>query len=262
MKNAFLMGLSMAAVAAAVPVHAGSMGPVSTGSEYPSGFVIGGDIGYGYLSTQEGYLVPPKIYVNETILNTKSIGHFVWGAHAGYDAPILERFLAGVEVGYKDLGKSHYSTYFHDAVSRGFYEPNIVQNSIQVSQQAIDFLITSRLYLSKGLNVFGKAGAAYVRSKSTDQYSLTFDTTPVDPRDVAGQYSERSVIWRIRPELDVGVGYSFSKNLDLHVMYTYINGTDGNTDGWRKFYPIVDKGTDPGTFSFNGLTAGLSYYFG
>jgi len=251
MKNNILASIGLAALTT-VTAYAGTMGAQAT---YPMGFSVGGDIGYGYLSTQETYLKALNEVGSPDILTQhKGIGRFIWGAHAGYDTPVLERLLLGVEVGYKDMGRSSYSSYNYSPAS---VNKDLLSTTVRVEQQAVDFLLSSRLYVLNGLNLFGKAGAAYVRSNTSSNYSETFTT--VGPFTTF--ISEDPTTWRIRPEFDLGVGYSFTHNLDLHVMYTYINGTDGDTNGLSRFYSFGQNST-VGTFGYNALSAGLSYYFG
>lgn len=123
--------------------------------------------------------------------------------HGGYDVPVLERVLAGLEIGYKDLGQSSYT---NDSRFPANYlgsdgNAEVINNSITFTQQAIDFLVTSRVYILNGLNIFGKAGAAYVRSKSNIQYSQQFSPFADPTKDEVNQsISANPVIWRIRPE--------------------------------------------------------------
>lgn len=261
------MGFVGFAALGSVSVHAGTMGSVSS-STYPSGFLIGGDIGYGYLSTQESNLAPQQLNSSPPtpgIIDIQShhLGKFIWGAHAGYDIPILEKFLAGFEVGYKSLGNSTYSQSEHYLAQVLYFNPVSINQTVKVTQQAIDFLVTSRFYVQNGLNIFGKAGAAYVRSNIANYFSQQFDTkSDFAPTEFDSALSSSRTVWRIRPELDIGVGYSFKNNLEFHVMYTYINGTDGNTNGNNGFYSSNEPATSQGTFTYNALTAGLSYYFG
>lgn len=250
-------------------VHAGTMGSVQI-STYPSGFLIGGELGYGYLSTQESNLAPQQFNLSPPIpgiidIQSHHLGKFIWGAHAGYDIPILEKFLAGFEIGYKSLGKSTYSASEHYLGLDLYFNPVSINQTVTVTQQAIDLLVTSRLYVLNGLNIFGKAGAAYVRSNTANYINRKFDTISAgqenaDEFDLA--FSSSLTVWRIRPEIDIGVGYSFKNNLDFHVMYTYINGTDGNTNGGGRFYSANSPGQPQCTFTYNALTAGFSYYFG
>ena len=269
MKKAVLLGVGMAALST-VATHAGTMGAATTGSAYPAGFVIGGDVGYGYLSSLEVKPVPPR--APATGASSTTIGSLVWDVHGGYDLPILEQLLIGFEIGYKSLGKASFSSYetYPANYSGGTSDAQTLNHTVTLSQKAVDFLLTSRVYVLNGLNVFGKAGPAYVRSASNTHYNLNY------PSGTSGTESNQSlslnpVIWRLRPELAIGVGYSFKNNLDVHLMYTYINGSDFNeassTLAKNTAIPTHALNSFPtdvfsGIAAYNAVSVGLSYYFG
>ena len=270
MKKAVLLGFGVAALSA-VATHAGTMGAATTGGAYPAGFVIGGDVGYGYLSFAEvASIIPPSPASGAFSLNN---GAFIWGVHGGYDISILDRLLMGFEVGYKDLGQS--SLAFSISYPKNYFDTNdpVNQNSsITLDQQAIDILVTTRVYVLNGLNIFGKAGPAYVRSKSNDQSVVNYPAgTGANINEVSQSINVSPVIWRLRPELAIGVGYSFKNNLDVHLMYTYINGADFNeaagplsqlTSTVNSNVSTIRTNTFSGVAAYNAVSVGLSYYFG
>lgn len=274
MKKAVLLGFGMAALST-VAAHAGTMGAATTGAAYPAGFVIGGDVGYGYLSYAEAAaLIPPSPATGAFSLNN---GAFIWGVHGGYDISILDRLLMGFEVGYKDLGKS--SSSFSVSYPGSYFDltndPVNQQSSITLHQQAVDFLFTSRVYVLNGLNIFGKAGPAYVRSKANDHDSVSYPAGVITTKlkEVSQSINVSPTIWRLRPELAIGVGYSFKNNLDVHLMYTYINGSDFNEAAGilstGSLAAPVSNGVSAirtnsfsGVAAYNAVSIGLSYYFG
>ena len=274
MKKGVLLGFGLAAIST-VSTYAGTMGAASTGSTYPAGFVIGGDVGYGYLSFSEWATSAPPAPASGTA--SLANGAFIWGLHGGYDIPVIERFLLGFEVGYKNLGRS-------SSTSSATYPKNYLgesndlslqNSSLKLSQQAIDILLTTRLYVLNGLNVFGKAGPAYVRSESNTHLSVNYPDGTNNGNGTKSEVNQslavNPVIWRLRPELAIGVGYSFKNNLDIHLMYTYINGSDfnevasaitnGNTGNNNNVGSIIGN-TFSGVAAYNAVTIGLSYYFG
>ncbi len=242
--------LSLTALAVTSTIYAGTMADVQMGPQ--GGWVIGGDIGYGYLSTQEAEILSPTantIPVTTEIQDQNhKIGDLVGGGYVGYNFPLLARVLMGVEVGYKYQGQSRYKS---NAVETSF--GNFLRNHISVTQQAVDALVTSKIYLWRGLNLIGKGGAAYVgsRTKDASQFNL----------GITGSLTTKATIWRIRPEFDLGFGYTFNNKIDLNLIYTHIGGTDANTVGSFRYY---NSGPDklPGVFEYNALTVGLSYTFG
>ena len=151
MKKKILFGIGLTLLNS-LATYAGTMGDLST---YPAGFVLGGDVGYGYLSTQETELSYPII--NDSLeyqsLNHR-IGGIVWGVHTGYDFSILARLLGGFEVGYKNLGKSTYALSSHQYMNIIEHQGDVASQrlitthqNISVNEQAIDFLLTGRFYV-------------------------------------------------------------------------------------------------------------------
>lgn len=230
--------------------YAGTMGAHAT---HNAGWTIGADIGYGYLSTQEEDLLSP---VSITVPATPEIqsqshhlGDLIGSGYLGYNFSVLESLLMGVEVGYKYLGQSRYKSYAQDTISNSFFD-----NDIKVTQQAVDFLLASRFYVSRDFSFIGKAGAAYVYSDTKS--SSNFNLAPF----VGGLPTDVS-IWRIKPEFSLGVGYALSSSVDLNLTYTHIGGVDTNVTGLFRYYSITPDKL-PAVFEYNGLALGLSYRFG
>ncbi|MBA2656506.1 MAG: hypothetical protein H0U70_05910 [Tatlockia sp.] len=247
------LSLGITAVAAFVSAvsFAGTMGDIQT---FPSrgGWIIGGDIGYGYLSTQEEDILAPIPFtippITETLSQRHKIGNLVGGGYVGRDFSVTEPFLLGVEAGYKYLGQSRYQ-----ALATDLFSSNLIRTKIRVNQQAVDILLTGKYFVWQNVNLIAKAGAAYVRSKTTDSADFTLSS-------FTGGLTTVASIWRIKPEFDLGIGYSFGSNLGINLIYTHIGGADTNVTGLFRFY---NSGPDrtPAVFQYNGLTAGLSYTF-
>lgn len=231
---------------------AGTMG-AQTDTAHNAGWNIGADIGFGYLNTQEEDILAPVPItvpqVTEIQSQSHSIGHVIGGGYLGYDVSISERLSIGMEGGYKYLGQSHYKSYAADTVSSNYFD-----NNIKVNQQAIDFLLSGRLLFWRNISFIGKAGVAYVRSqtKATSNFNVISFEGGL-PTDV--------VIWRIKPEVNLGVGYSINQHVDLNLMYIHIGGTDANVPGYTRYYNATPDKL-PGVFEYNGLSVGLSYTFG
>jgi opacity protein-like surface antigen len=66
-------------------------------------------------------------------------------------------------------------------------------------------------------------------------------------------------LWRIEPELSIGLGYMFSNHIDIHAAYTYIGGANDqpivNVRENGSFFPKAK------VYSTNMLMAGISYTF-
>jgi hypothetical protein len=226
------------------------------------GFVFGIDGGYGYLSTPEAAY--PNNFINEeTYKYTSSVdaGDYVWGVHVGYDFRIKPGCIMGLELGYKDLGSTSQKIAYQELGEDTYYS----DASRDYKQNAVDMLITANHYIYKGLNVFGKVGAAYVRS-DIDQHATSDTSNPFLAEIPITAYEGDNSIWRIQPEFSFGVGYMFSNHVDVHASYTYIGGANDQ--------PLVDVGTDVNgystdtayypkarVYSTNMLMVGLSYTF-
>ena len=224
------------------------------------GFVFGVDAGYGYLST------PEETYPNNYTYNSTykysadtDAGDYVWGAHVGYDIRVKPGTVVGMELGYKDLGKTTAGYTYTTSGST----THIFDLSRKYEQNAVDLLLTTKHFIYKGFNIFGKVGAAYVKS-NIDQHASSDTTadTMVSHVPLAAIEGDNS-IWRIEPEMSIGVGYTFYNHLDVHAAYTYIGGANDQ--------PIVDVSNSSTNtsvyypkarvYSTNMLMVGISYTF-
>lgn len=251
-----------------------------TTPQRPVGFGIGGDIGYGYLMSHEANnlndLAPTLTLSNRirprAAKNFRN-GHLAWGAHAQYDFAITEQFLAGVEAGYKSLGQSSGWTksYSYSITSDPtLYSTTINSYSYIMRQQAIDFLLTGKLYISQrwpGLNLGGKVGAAWVNAHDSVNFMTSFTQPFISLANPGGSYVAQNyqsvAFWRLEPEVGLNAGYSFTsgylRGINAYVAYTYIGGTDGNTatSGSATNYNTPWQAI----FAYNGFTAGFDYHF-
>jgi hypothetical protein len=194
----------------------------------------------------------------------------IGGGHVGYDVQFMNPLLFGAEIGYKYLGRSTYKLnsdgsemdYVLNGNGQyvGITGTAAFAEQVKLNQQAIDLLVTGRLYVWGDASIVAKAGAAYVQSTYQNNYSGIPDFPGVNAPSIA--YSSKKSIWRVRPEVSLGFGYTFHDNLDLRLTYTYINGTDGNNLGVTRYFPSSYGDSAPGTFAYNALSVGLNYYFG
>lgn len=240
--------------------------------QYPVGFAVGGSLGKGYLSTHESNnindnLAQPATAPTPSIGKGFNNGYFIWGAYAAYDFLFHERVFPGVAIGYQSLGKSTGFANSRAPITLASGGSGVITAyQYQQEQQAIDFLLTGRVYISekyKGLHFLGKAGAAFVKASDRVSFSGTSQTFAGTAGLVTSSKRTQSSsnIWRIEPEFDLGLGYSFSRHLSAHILYTYIGGTDGNTSTAASA-PVGDNIPWQGVFAYNAVAAGLSYSFG
>jgi len=222
------------------------------------GFSVGIDGGYGYLSSpEEPY---PNNYTNENDVYSSDteIGDYVWGLHIGYDFKISPNTLFGFELGYKDLGRS-LNNFSYKAQGHDYYWSMFSREN---HQNAIDFLLTAHYFIYKGLNIFGKAGAAYVRSHVNQNVSSdTIIFVPLNAIPLDALTGDNS-IWRLEPEMSIGVGYTFSNHFDIHTAYTHIGGA--------KDQPVIVHSSEENNavylptakvYSSNMIMLGISYTF-
>ncbi|MBA3535182.1 MAG: hypothetical protein H0T84_01005 [Tatlockia sp.] len=251
MNRKLLLGLIGVSTFISASSYAGTMGDIV--SPQRGGWVIGGDIGYGYLSTQEEEILTPVPFIipapTEIALQKRRIGNLVGGGYIGLSFPVTERLFMGPEVGYKYLGQSKYHSFGSEFVSGNF-----LRNEIKVSQQAGDFLVSGRLHVSPRVSLIAKAGGAYVYTKTRQENQFFFST-------FRGGLVTKASFWRIRPEFSLGAGFGITDRLDLNVIYTHIGGADANVTGSFRFYNSSPDRT-PAVFEYNAITAGLSYTFG
>jgi len=216
------------------------------------GWVVGADVGWGYLGTPKDNLTIPY-YPN--FPQSHDIGDVVWGIHGGRTFDITRNALLGFEVGYKDLGKSKYKS------SGEWDPPRIVNLTRKVGQQTIDVLLTGNYFVWHGFNLFAKAGMAYVGS-TTEQtfYDSNF------PHEKLPYYNTKKSIWRLRPEVILGMAYMFNNHIDIHVLYDYIYGVSetkwGPYGGSDYIWQVVRSfPSKPRIYGANLVMGGISYTF-
>lgn len=259
-KNFYKLLTGVAICAASTVAFANGDNYHSTGKSYAKpGFSVGIDGGYGYMSSPEE-TYPNNYTVDEEYKYTSDadVGDYTWGVHVAYDFKVRPNTLLGFELGYKDLGSNHHQYAYEDLSSAE--DQYYFQGSRDYQQNAVDLLLTAHCYLYQGFNVFGKVGAAYVRSDVTQ--TATSDTDSEFFNIPLSALEGETDIWRLEPEVSLGVGYTFSNHVDVHAAYTYIGGANDQ--------PIVETGitdnnsmyqSEAKVYSTNMLMLGISYIF-
>lgn len=225
-------------------IYAGTMGDGLAQSKW----IVGGSIGYGYLSTQEENILTEIAdnSIPQALDQSHDLGNMIGGLYVGYSVPALSHFLAGLEIGYKYLGQSKYNSSYADILSSIY-----LVNNAKVNQQAVDFLLTAKLPIVNRISFVGKAGAAYVRSQTETSSDTNFFSDP-------SSFSSNTTIWRIKPEINIGMDYAINDTIDLNLMYNWIGGIDSNSNGYLRFYNAFAD-ILPAVFEYNAITLGISY---
>lgn len=222
------------------------------------GWVIGADIGWGYLDTPENNLFFDDGVSWNDLSQSHDIGDIVWGIHGGRTFDITPSMLLGFEVGYKDLGRSKYKSTW--ALGPREQSGKLTR---KVDQQAIDVLLTGNYFVWQGFNLFAKAGMAYV--ESTTKQTFSGEVLPSNNTDYASYYNTKESIWRLRPEVIFGMGYMFN-NFDVHVLYDYVYGvteTQWNSSDYENSRNpnLPQYPPKPRTYGANLVMGGISYTF-
>lgn len=231
----------------------GAMAPVAPA--HPGGWLIGIDGGYGQLSTLQGNLrsdwVNPDYIMPEGSVYSQNhdIGEFVWGGYLGREFNLSENALLGLELGYKNLGKSTYNYFLFQAPPVNHTE----SWNIKIDQQAVDLLLTGKYFIYSGLNVFAKAGVALVDATTKQNY------LEKDPQFADRSYNYDKSFWQLEPEIALGFGYSFASNWDVHLMYDYVHGTDGNVMNNNDETVFSPAYKQTRTYESNSVFLGVSY---
>lgn len=244
MKKLLLTSIAVSAFACGAAFASGAMAPVAPA--HPGGWVLGLDGGYGQLSTLQSNLWDDfyTLSSDETESQSHEIGDFVWGAHVGWETNATDNLLLGLELGYKDLGDSKYDSHYTWNNGAG-----VESWHIKVEQQAVDLLLTGKYFIYEGLNVVAKAGFAYEEATTKQDYS--------DTGDPSENYSKS--FWQLEPEVELGFGYAINQNWDVHVMYDYIHGTDGNINNNNDYTVFDEDFKHTRAYESNSVLLGVSY---
>lgn len=249
-----------AAVCAASTVAFASGDSYGRGTEpfIKGGWSIGIDGGYGYISSPEANY-PNDYHFDDAYIYSSfaDVGDWVWGAHIARDFKVSTNLLMGMELGYKYLGSNDHGYSYQSTEDDDFF---FFEGSRSYQQNAVDFLLTAHYYLCHGLNIFGKAGVAYVNS---DVSQHAHSDTDAEQVDIALSALEGdNDIWRLEPEFSLGVGYTFKNHIDIHAAYTYIGGA--NDQPIVNYSPFENDSmfqAKAKVYSTNMVMAGISYTF-
>lgn len=193
-----------------------------------SGVFVNGDFGYGLLFT-------PNTSLNSASGNTIDRDHFAWSAGLGY-AWALDSFnMAGIEADYFYNGKANYN----GGVGSGTLTANSTAEAILFSYTTI---------WENGVNLFFKAGPAYLQQKN--DFSARTNVNGVI-------FSGSGTYNTITGMGVIGLGYYVAPNLNFYVDVTGVYGKYSNS--WN-----VVQGNTPqniGAMASGQVKLGLNYQF-
>lgn len=173
-----------------------------------------------------------------TLTYTSSEGGFSGRIFGGYN---FTRYF-GIEAGYSKIANNSYDITYSSIGNSGTSKLTLKTDAIDVVAKGylpLDMLTDT---LSENLNLYGKAGLAYVNHKAESSRSQTGAAT-ITSTDSKKQY---------RPVFGVGASYNFTKEVAMDISYTRIQGKgDLLADGFKNYSPAV-----------NMLALGVSYTFG
>lgn len=198
MNKALLTALTVASLAATSVAVAGQQ------DAHQGGLYVGGSAGWG------------NTVVNEKENNVKTTkqldSNYALRADMGYLFSMSSNLLVGAELGY---------IYFP--------EVKVKKSEQKTNLMTFDMLGVVKYYVMSDLNLFGKAGMAYVHREASDIENK---------KKVVTKKTDGFL-----PEVAVGAGYNITPALEATVTYAH-------AFGWDKNNP-----------SFNTVLAGLDYHF-
>lgn len=193
------------------------------------GVYVGAGLGYADIDVPKGKTTAtfPKVDNN--------FNHFTANAHVGYLASVSQNLLVGAEVGYDYLPtlKSTFTDTAGDSVETKF------------TSYDFDFMGVAKYYLTDELNIFGKAGAAYMHSK------LEATTTEGNSSSTVTAKNDG----KFEPKVAGGLGYNITPNLEVTAEYDHTFGTNFKDLNEAS---TASKSDQP---SNNVVLVGLNYYF-
>lgn len=229
MKKVLLTAAVMVSLNAASFAMAGGAEQKPVSQQAPrGGLYVGVGAGWGALDVP----LDSTVGLSGAVSSSQKTNGFSGRVNVGYLAGVSQNMSLGGEAGYTYLPyTTNTVTMTSEDLTQTFsrkYDPRYV----------LDLLAVAKFYVTSELNVFGKAGIAYVNQKQTVS--------------TEGFYSS-STDGKVLPELAVGAGYNIAQNLEANLTYAHAFGDNHESQ-------IVASTTDYMP-SFNTVMAGLNYTF-
>jgi opacity protein-like surface antigen len=197
MKKIVVSTFIVSATLGSLQVVAGGMDEVQE-----RGFYAQIEGGYAQLDTNTNLFAAQKV----------DKGDFSYGLRGGYEIPLSDSWLWGIEAGYFNFGKTSY-------INTAPFGVNV-----DIKQQGGDLLAVIKKNFNNGLNLYGKAGAAYV-------YQDVNLVLPVASSTGLNINESKKFL----PEIAGGVGYQISDKIVVtgSVNHIFGNSLNSNTTGIR-----------------------------
>ncbi len=199
-----------------------------------SGYYLTADAGYGYLFTPNNAQNAP------TSNGTYNHGSAAGSLGGGYRWALDSFTTLGLEADYLYNGKA---TYNNDATS--FNGSGSYDGTATITSQGAAIMAVFTSQWENGINIFGKAGLAYLMQDQSYSSPTVVAGTLVSGSDTNHAYDFIGVL---------GLGYMVTQNIDLFIDGTYTAGTSGGS--WTS-----TSNTQNSIVESAQLKGGLSYYF-
>lgn len=189
---------------------------------------ISADVGYGSLSTPDKDLIESNGY--GVIDSSHETGNIAGGINLGFDHVLRHNVLVGAELGFASNGQAKYKESFTSS-SEDF--------TAKINSYDVQILGTATYLLNNGLNVFAKAGPAFVKQTLDCDSNCNNDDDSVK---------------KVKPLAAIGVGYNI-KAYTIYLQYSHIFGKNAGN-----FSDLVDdNGSMDQVVSVDAIKAGVGF---
>lgn len=194
---------------------------------------------YATANAGGGQIYSPYEFLNGST-GSYAYSAVVWGLNFGYMHALNQHFAVGIELGYYDNGQTKYNG------SGGSSDTG----SLQIHSNNWDILGAANYLWSNGLNVFAKAGLAYVEQTAELEAPVTFPNATI-----SNSFTNRNYAYR--PMAEWGIGYQLNSRWNVYGMGSYIFADHGNN--WKS---VNGQSTVNNTlFSVMTWQLGINYTF-
>ncbi|MDO8954466.1 MAG: outer membrane beta-barrel protein [Gammaproteobacteria bacterium] len=201
----------------------------------PTGFYAGVNGGQGFMMAPAVPLTNNWIGDVENYTTTES----VWGVNTGYQWAMNPNATYGVELQYTQNGNASYS----GSGATGD------TGSLTYNSSSVNILGTLSYFWTNGINIFGKAGAAYVMQSA--------DVTGPVYINFVQQSSSTNTVSQVLPMMEFGVGFMPTQHINVYLETNMIYGTmRPSTWGF-----LGNNGYNSNVYTTTAVKLGINYLF-